>query len=106
MHQQNRVCSNRLQADTVGRELRDEELAGVSGSAGNAIHIVGPNTPSNSGPGPTGSGLSQATPPPTFANILLSSLPGLLGSGSSFWNPLIGNDTNSENTPPFGLFGF
>jgi len=97
MQQSTRVCSS------GERELRDEELAGVLGNAGDAIHMLGPNPSNNSATGLNGSGSNQSTNPPTFANVLLNSLPGLLAAGNSFWGPLLGSDPNNQNTSIFGF---
>jgi hypothetical protein len=104
MQQQNRVRSNGFQASARGRELRDEELADVSGSVGHAIHMISPNTSNTGATNPNGSGLNPVTNSPTFANSLLASLLGTPGNG--FLNTLIEGDTSNGNTTPASFFGF
>lgn len=100
MQHDTRVCSS------GGRELRDEELAGVLGSSSHVAQMFGPNPSNTGGPGANSSGSNQSATPPTFANVLLSSLPGLLAAGNSFWSPLIGSDPNNQNTTPVSVLGF
>lgn len=99
MQQQNKVRSDEVQKVAVGRELMDEELAGVLGGAGSTTTNPAPNNTSSNGADPNGNGFSPATGPQadTFSQGLLSGLLG--GSGNSILGGLLGGSSGSSANP-------
>src|SRR5579883_2497440 len=105
MQQQNKVRSDEVQKVAVGRELMDEELAGVLGGAGGTTTGTDPNNTNSNGEDPNSNGLSPATGTQTdpFTAGLLG---GLLGNSSGgLLSGLLGGDTNNGSASPFSLLG-
>ncbi|HEY1351010.1 MAG TPA: hypothetical protein VGF67_15430 [Ktedonobacteraceae bacterium] len=96
MQQPHTVRSNEIQAGAGGRELRDEELVGVSGGTSTMLRNTGPTSNNGLNPAP-------GTPGP-FSNSLLGSLLGY--SSNSFLNTLMEGEANSGNMSPFSFLGF
>ncbi len=93
MQHSNKVCSDEVQGFAVGRELMDEELAGVFGGAGSS------NTPATSSTDPN-SAANNIVP---AANIggsgdLLSGLLGSVLGGLGSGNVLGGSSSTTQET--------
>ncbi len=106
MQQQNKVRSDEVQKVAVGRELMDEELAGVLGGAGSTTPNADPNNTNSNGADPNGNGLSPATgtQPDAFSAGLLNSLLG--NSSGGLLNGLIGGGSNGSSANPLSVLGF
>ena len=106
MQQQKKVRSDEVQKVAVGRELMDEELAGVLGGTGSAPTNADPNSTNSNGADPNGTGFSPATgtQPDAFSQNLLSSLLG--NSGGGLLNSLMGGGSNGSSASPLSVLGF
>ncbi len=106
MQQHNKVRGDEVQKVAVGRELMDEELAGVLGGTGGNTTSTDPNNTNSNGADPNGNGLSPATGTSndTFSQGLLGSLLG--GSNNGLLSGLLGGDSNSSSANPLSILGF
>src|SRR5579883_2256988 len=105
MQQQNKVRSDEVQRVAVGRELVDEELAGVVGGANGTPTGADQNNANSNGADPNGNGLNSVTSTQTdpFTAGLLG---GLLGNSSGgLLSGLLGGDPNNGSASPFSVLG-